>query len=68
MITSKEVVTFFMHFISVIKSSLKTKIVTRICIVIISLMLFLSVVLLLKWREIIIQKEAKSQVPPIEFE
>ncbi|MFH0733219.1 MAG: ATP-binding protein [bacterium] len=40
------------------KSSLKTKIVTSIGIVIITLMLFISVVLLLKWREIIIQKES----------
>ncbi len=42
------------------KSSLKTKIVTNIGVVIIALMLLISIVLLLKWREIIIQKEAQN--------
>ncbi len=44
----------------ILKSSLKTRILFLIGIVIISLMLLISIVLLLKWREIIIQKQSEN--------
>lgn len=51
-----------MNKMTKIKSSLKTRIIFLIGIVIISLMLVISSILLLKWREIIIQKESENAV------
>lgn len=45
-----------------IRSSLKTRMLFIIGIVIISLMLLISIILLLKWREIIIQKQSENVV------
>lgn len=45
-----------------IKSSLKTRIIFLIGVVIIALMLLISSILLLKWREIIIQKQSKNAI------
>ncbi len=47
---------------SKLRSSLKTRIILLIGIVIIALMLLISSVLLLKWRQIIIQKQSENAI------